>query len=145
MTPKRALFSLCFALLSVMMLANVALAQSPVGVWKTVDDETGKAQSHIELYEKDGKLYGKIVDLLADPKDSRCDKCKGKKKDQPIIGMEILWDLKKDGKAWEDGTILDPANGKTYTAKVWLDSKDKLKVRGYIGFVYRTQTWHRVK
>lgn len=133
------------AFFSVMLLSAAAFAQSPVGTWKTIDDETGKAKSHIEIYEKDGKLHGKIVKLLQAPEDTKCDKCEGSRKGKPLVGMTILWNLKKDDSEWEDGTILDPAKGKTYDAKIWLEGKDKLKVRGYIGFLYRTQTWHRVK
>ena len=133
------------ALFSVLVFSTSAFAQSPVGVWKTIDDETGKAKSHIEIYEQGGKLHGKIVKLLDKPEDTKCQKCDGKRKGQPLMDMVILWNLQKDDDEWEDGTILDPAKGKTYDAKIWLDGKNKLKVRGYIGFLYRTQTWHRVK
>lgn len=123
------------------------LAQSPVGVWKTIDDETGEAKSHIEIFEKDGKLFGKVVKLLQKPADTKCDKCPGAKKDQLILGMVILEDMEQDGEQWEDGEILDPTNGKTYNCKLWLDedNPDVLKLRGYIAFFYRTQQWFRIK
>lgn len=131
-------------LLGLVLLAPSAFAQStPVGTWKTIDDETGKAKSYVKIYESKGKLYGKVTKLLLKP-GAKCTECSGKNKNKPIEGMLILWNLKKDGDEYEDGTILDPSKGKTYDAKIWLDGK-KLKVRGYIGFLYRTQTWIRVK
>lgn len=114
------------------------------GQWKTIDDETGKAKSIVELYEKDGKLYGKVIDLLLKPDDTLCDKCTGKRHNQPIVGMDFLTHMEKDGEAYSGGEILDPANGKTYRCKLWL-ADGVLKVRGYIGFFFRTQEWHRVQ
>ncbi len=119
------------------------------GKWKTIDDETGKPKSIVEIYEKDGKIYGKIVKLLnpteADPK---CTKCTDYRKGQKITGMHIITGLKKSGSEFEgDNAILDPESGKIYDCKIWLDedNKDKLNVRGYIGFLFRTQYWYRVK
>jgi uncharacterized protein (DUF2147 family) len=135
------------ALAAVVMFASSASAQSVVGTWKTISDEDGKAKSHVKIYKaKNGKLYGKIVKLLRDPK-AKCTKCDGKRKNKPILGMVILWGLEKDDDEWDDGTILDPKKGKTYDAKIWLDedNSNRLKVRGYIGPFFRTQTWHRVK
>ena len=136
-----------FAMLFLFALPICLFAQSPVGVWKTIDDETGEAKSHVEIFEKDGKLYGKVVKLLLKPADTKCEKCSGAKKDKPVVGMTIIEGMEKDGSEWEDGTILDPENGKTYTCKFWLseDDPNKLKVRGYIAFFYRTQDWYRVK
>lgn len=123
-------------------------AQSPVGIWKTIDDETGKAKSHVEIYEQKGKLYGKVIKIL-DPKKQNavCSKCKKDKKNKPILGMVIVEGLEKDGKKWDDGKILDPNKGKIYDVSMELESEDKLKVRGYVGFslLGRTQYWYRVK
>ena len=95
-------------------------------------------------------MHGKIVELLQEGRDanSLCTECSGKRKNQKIMGMEILWDLKKESDTeWEDGEILDPNNGKTYSFQVELESNDKLKVRGYIGFslMGHTQYWFWVK
>jgi uncharacterized protein (DUF2147 family) len=121
-----------------------------IGVWETIDDETNKAKSHVKVYKaKNGKIYGKVIKII-DPKkqDAVCSKCDDddSRKDQKIMGMLILKHLVKDGDEYDDGEILDPAKGKTYDCKIWLDEDDKdvLKVRGYIGFLYRTQTWNRV-
>ena len=76
---------------SLFLFALTAYSQSPVGTWKTIDDETGEEKSYVEIYEEDGKLYGKIVRLLQVAEDTTCDKCTGDKKDQPLMGMQILW------------------------------------------------------
>ena len=115
------------------------------GTWKTIDDETGEAKSWVEVYQKDGKVYGKVVKLLNKPADTVCEKCDGELKDKPIVGMEILQGLSQKGDAFEDGKILDPAKGKWYKAKIWLEDANTLNVRGYIAFLFRTQQWHKVE
>ena len=121
---------------------------SPVGLWKTIDDASGEAKSHVEIYEKGGFLYGKIVKLLRKPADTRCDKCSGSKQNQLLIGMNIIEKLSKSEGEWKNGKILDPENGNEYNCSVWLekDNPNELKVRGkhWTG-LYRTQTWYRVK
>lgn len=131
--------------LLVILLMSVISAQadqSVTGQWQTIDDETGEAKSIVEIYERDGRLFGKIVDLLLKPKDSLCKECKDELHMKPIIGMEIVTGLEKDGDKYSGGKILDPENGKTYSCKLWLED-GKLQVRGYIGFFFRTQTWSR--
>jgi uncharacterized protein (DUF2147 family) len=120
---------------------------SPVGLWKTVDDETGEEKSYVEIFERNGKLYGKVTRLLLKPADTVCDQCPGDKKNKPLIGMEILWNLEPYKDYWSYGYILDPVKGKTYKCSIWLENKDELKLRGYIGVsaVGRTQTWKRVR
>lgn len=119
-----------------------------VGKWKTIDDESGTEKSIIELFERNGKVFGKVVKILpganSDP-DPICTACP---EDDPryrkkIIGMEIIQDLVKSGDEYAEGTILDPEPGKIYRCKVWLEGND-LKVRGFWGVFYRTQTWKRV-
>ena len=123
-------------------------AQTASGKWKTIDDATGKAKSVVEIYENNGKIYGKIVDILDKSKEDKvCDECDGAKKGKPIKGMIILEGLKKKGSSWEGGTILDPNSGKVYKCSLTLDGPDKLKVRGFVGIslLGRTQSWQRVK
>lgn len=124
--------------------------QSCVGKWITIDDETGKKKSVVELYKVDGKLYGKIIYLF--PREGReenpkCTKCTDDRKDEPLVGLQLVRDLTWDGSEWEGGTIVDPESGKIYTLKMWLsnDNADVLNVRGYIGPFFRTQTWIRLK
>lgn len=116
------------------------------GTWISYDDETGEAKSHVKLYKgKNGKLYGKVTRLLIRPQDTKCTKCKGSNYNQPVVGMIIVKGLEKDDDEWDDGTVLDPENGKTYSCKIWLDksNNDNLYLRGYVGMFYRTQTWKR--
>ncbi|MDH1882030.1 DUF2147 domain-containing protein [Empedobacter sp. GD03797] len=139
---KSILFGLFF------MLTSLMYAQSPIGIWKTIDDETKQAKSYVEIFEKDGKLYGKVTKILTKGKEAaKCTDCSGALKNKPILGMQILSGLKKDGKEWNGGKIIDPNSGKEYKAKMSLNGNDKLDVRGFIGIslVGRTQTWQRVK
>ena len=139
------------AFLTIMFVAVAGIfsAQAQVtGKWKTVDDETGEAKSIVEVYEQNGKIYGKVVEILNPAKkDKKCQDCKGADKDKPILGLMIIKGLTKDGDEYSDGDILDPQKGKVYSCTVKLDGKDKLKVRGYVGvsLLGRTQTWSRVK
>lgn len=134
-----------------MLSAGWAWSQeaSPVGVWRSIDDKTKKERSIIRITESNGELQGvveKIFDQPGDDPAHLCKECKGELKDKPIIGMKILWGLKKDGSAWTGGEILDPKNGRVYKAKVTpsVDGKS-LDVRGFIGvsLIGRTQTWLR--
>ena len=131
-------------------LALPALAQmSPVGLWRTIDDKTGEVTSEVRIVENSGVLSGKIEKLLRkDVKaDAVCDLCTDGRKNQPVLGLEIIRGAKKtDGMVWEGGKILDPDNGKEYTLKLTpADDGKKLQVRGYIAFFYRTQTWLRAQ
>lgn len=116
---------------------------SILGVWKTIDDDGKTAESYVEIYEREGKVFGKVVKLLQKPADQLCDKCKGDQKDKPVIGMEIITGLSKNGSAYSNGKILDPENGKVYDCKIWREG-ETLKVRGYLAFFFRTQTWQPV-
>jgi len=143
-----------------LLMATFAIgvnAQTVVGVWKTIDDKTGKAKSHVKVFKgKDGKYYGKIVKLLnrtkAEGEDPLCVECPKKdyRYNKRVIGMNIMTKMKvsKDMKSANGGRILDPKNGKSYGCKMKL-SKDgkKLNVRGFLGFAAlgRTQTWIRIK
>lgn len=134
-----------------LFLVSFAAAEemSIVGKWKTIDDKTNEPKSIVEIYERDGKFYGTIVELFRKPgedPDPVCDKCPkdDPRKDQPTKGMEIIKDLKQTGKEYTGGTILDPKEGKIYTCKLWVEN-GSLMVRGYIAFFFRTQTWHRVE
>ena len=116
------------------------------GIWITKDDITGREKSEVLIYKNNGKLYGKIVNLLLpEDKGKLCTKCKGENKNLPIEGMIIVEGLKLNGKTWEEGTILDPKSGKTYSCYINFDDDNTLKVRGYIGFslLGRTQKWIR--
>ena len=132
------------ALCSVVIVSSSAWSASVIGHWQTIDDKTEKPKSIVELYQKGDKVFGKVVDLLIKPDDSLCKECKGDLKNQPIVGMNIITDLEAKDDSYSGGEILDPGNGKTYDAKIWLEDDKTLKVRGYLGFFFRTQTWYRV-
>jgi uncharacterized protein (DUF2147 family) len=129
--------------------AGIALAQaSPVGLWKSIDDETKAEKSLVRISESGGVLNGKIEKLL-DPKskqDATCEKCSDDRKDKPVVGLTIIRNAKANGEVWEGGDILDPNNGKVYKLRLKpIDSGKALEVRGYIGPFYRNQTWIRVE
>ncbi|TWI04732.1 uncharacterized protein (DUF2147 family) [Luteimonas cucumeris] len=130
------------------MLPAAAFAQnSPVGRWKTIDDETGKVKSIVEITQaSNGTLSGKVVEVLSSDRgpNPTCDKCSGANKDKPVKGMTILWDLKADGDGWSGGTVLDPAKGKTYKSKLkMMDGGKKLGMSGCVAFICREQVWVR--
>lgn len=128
-----------------------ALAQnnSPVGLWKTIDDETGKPKALVRITEENGALQGKIEKLFRGPNEDqnpKCTACTDSRKDQPMVGLTIVSGLKKDGNEYTGGEILDPAKGKVYKSKATLrDGGQKLEVRGYIGapMFGRSQVWQR--
>lgn len=132
-----------------MLIGLQALAQNNqniVGKWTTVDDETGEAKSIVEVFQKaDGKYYGKISKLLIRPDNDKCVQCKDDRKNQPLLGLEIIRGITRKGSEFSGGTITDPKNGKTYKCIITRKG-DELLVRGYVGFSFigRTQTWKLV-
>lgn len=117
------------------------------GKWKTIDDQTGEVKSIVEIYQKNGKYYGKVVEILnKDRKDALCEKCSGNKKNKSVLGLEIITDMKKDGEEYSGGKILDPESGKEYKCNITLETKTKMKVRGFIGLsiIGRTQYWYKI-
>jgi uncharacterized protein (DUF2147 family) len=144
MMMKKGLFILVFGLCTLFSMQ----AQSVTGLWETINEENGKPNSIIEIYEKDGELYGKVVRILKEEnRDRKCTKCEGDLKDKPIEGLVIMRGLEKDGDVYSGGVVTDPKSGKEYRCKIWLDESnpDLLNIRGYISFFYKTQTWQRAK
>ncbi|WP_136666865.1 DUF2147 domain-containing protein [Flavobacterium sp. H122] len=135
---------LLFALLLGCLQIN---AQSVLGKWKTIDDKTGKAKSIVEIFESNGKVYGKIVEIF-DPakRDRKCEKCEGADKNKPVLGLLVIKGLSKDGEEYNGGKITDPETGSVYKCFIKLEGKDKLTVRGYMGFalIGRSQSWVRI-
>ncbi|MPS65292.1 MAG: DUF2147 domain-containing protein [Chryseobacterium sp.] len=137
---KKLLLTFVLSLFGVMSFAQIE------GKWKTVDDETKQVKSIVEIFKKsDGKYYGKVSQLLIKPADPNCTGCKDDRKGKPILGMEIIRGLVKDGEEFSGGTITDPKTGKTYKCTIKRNG-DQLNVRGYIGLslIGRTQTWSKV-
>ncbi|WP_395057871.1 DUF2147 domain-containing protein [Flavobacterium sp.] len=136
--------TLLFLLLACLQMQS----QTVLGKWKTIDDKTGEAKSIVEVYENNGKVYGKIIEIFDVTKRNRkCDKCEGTDKNKPVLGLVIIKGLTKDDDEYNGGKILDPETGNIYKCILKLSGKDKLEVRGYMGFalIGRSQTWVRVK
>ena len=137
-----------FLTFAIVFITSTHYSQSVIGKWKTIDDETGQAKSIVEIYENAGKIYGKIIEIFDEKrKNDLCKECSGADKNKPIQGMVILSGLEKDDDEYSGGKIIDPKNGKIYKCTISLESKDKLKIRGSIGFslIGRSQYWVRVK
>jgi len=147
--------SVLAALAALALTTASAWAQmTPLGTWQSVDDETGAPKAQIVISEEGGVLNGRIEKLLRDGADPNqvCDRCTDDRKDQPVVGMEIIRDVPKDPQAnagqpvWKGGRILDPEKGSTYALRLTpVDGGQKLEVRGSLGPFGRTQTWLRVE
>jgi uncharacterized protein (DUF2147 family) len=132
--------------------AATQLNHSPIGQWKTIDDVTGNPKSIIAIrLNANQTLSGTVVQLLRkEDIGKRCIKCEGSKKDQPIVGMQVIENMTQNKQhltTWENGSIFDPKNGKTYHCLIQVvENGTQLTVRGYIGLPLfgRTQTWYRV-
>lgn len=129
--------------------AAVPALSSPVGLWKTIDDHTGQAKAIVEIRDVNGELAGRVVKLFHPPAPHPlCLKCTGALKNQPVLGMRILWGMHQDGDEWTGGRILDPESGDVYHCSMTLENGGKvLRVRGYMGFSIfgRTERWDRVE
>lgn len=136
---KKLLLTFVLSLFGVMTFAQIE------GKWKTIDDETKQAKSIVEIYKKGDQYFGKVSQLLIKPANPNCVDCKDDRKNKPILGMEIIRGLKKDGDEFTGGTITDPKTGKTYKCTITRNG-DNLNVRGYVGlsFIGRSQTWQKV-
>ncbi|HEX4481747.1 MAG TPA: DUF2147 domain-containing protein [Rudaea sp.] len=139
--------------LSLLLISGSVFAadRTPIGTWKTIDDDTHEPKALVEITEHDGALSGHVVKLFRKPSEDqnpKCKECSGDRKDQPIMGMTILWNLRRDGDEWNGGEIIDPDGGKIYRCKLQVDETGtRLDVRGFIGFslLGRTQVWERVE
>ncbi|MFH6604244.1 DUF2147 domain-containing protein [Maribacter algicola] len=139
------------AILIIMLMSTSfwVSSQSVFGKWKTIDDRTGNPKAIISIYEKNGLMYGDVVKIVEKGKEyALCVKCDGDRKDKPVVGMTIIEGLEEneDGE-WKGKTLFDPEQAMTFRCKIWLnpDNANELKVRGYLAFIYRTQTWIRVE
>lgn len=128
------------------------IEESPVGYWKTIDEETGEVKSIVRIKKSDNILSGKIIKLFPEPGEDPnpvCDECDGERKNQPILGMKFMWGFKGEGEKWQDGKILDPENGNIYNCRLEvIDEGRRMKVFGYIKLLVkigRTQVWKRTK
>tara|TARA_R110002020_G_scaffold91560_1_gene222173 strand:- start:9344 stop:9784 length:441 start_codon:yes stop_codon:yes gene_type:complete len=132
-----------------MLGCNLSNSQDVFGKWKTIDDRNGVEKAVIEIYERDGLLHGKVVQILEEgKKNAKCVKCEGERKDKPILGMKIIEDASEHSEGiWKGKTLFDPEQAMTFRCKIWLnpENSNELMVRGYLAFIYRTQKWIRIK
>lgn len=141
-----------FNLLNLLIFGSILVssglqAQEVFGKWKVVND-AGRVNSIVEIYEKDNAVHGKVIRIIKEEhRDRKCTECPGKLKNQPIEGLNVIRDFKKEGDEYVDGTLIDPKSGKEYKGKIWVDEEhpDKLNVRGYIAFFYKTKVWERAE
>jgi uncharacterized protein (DUF2147 family) len=134
-----------FTFFLIVMVTNL-YTQTIFGKWHSKNEATGELDSVIEVYEKDGKAYAKVIEILNKKVNNPvCQNCEGVNRDTPILGMDILSGLEKDEDKWSGGEILDPRNGKVYKCLIKLEKKDLLKLRGYIGISWfgKTAYWYR--
>lgn len=123
-------------------------AQAIEGLWQTIDDQTGEAKAIVRVYKKSGLLYGEIQKILVKgAEEAVCVKCRGHLKDKPLVGLVTIDGFEEEEGVYKGKRLLDPEQGRSFRGKVWLDPKNsnRLKVRGYLGFLYRTQTWIRLR
>ncbi|HEY1371607.1 MAG TPA: DUF2147 domain-containing protein [Candidatus Binatia bacterium] len=124
---------------------------SPVGKWMTIDDKSGKPGGIIRIEQIDGQYKGWIEKIFPDPDQNpnpKCVYCDGERKNQPVVGLNFMWGLTREGEEFSGGEILDPRSGKVYRARMKLEEGGKkLNVRGFIGFslIGRSQVWNRVE
>lgn len=143
---KRIAATVALALASACAMAQM----TPVGLWKTIDDDGKTEKSLVRITEKDAVLTG-VIEKIFDPakQDAKCDKCTDERKDKPVLGLPIIRNVRQDADdktLWGGGDILDPNNGKTYSTRLKpVDGGRRMEMRGYIGFFYRTQVWLRVE
>ncbi len=147
-TNRLSLILIIFFLATVFPFNSVA--QDVVGIWKTIDDKTGRAKSYVRIDVKNNKLFGvieKVISVPGEDTDPVCENCKGSLHGQKVLGMMIINGLVKNQSGeWEGKKgILDPESGNVYDCKLWLENPNRLNVRGYVGFFFRTQTWQRVR
>ena len=134
------------------MLSFSAFAQDLTGTWLQIDDKTGSSKAVIEIrQDTNGAYVGKIVKVTPRPgytPQKTCNKCPSPYTNQPILGMDVLTDLKhvEGSLNYEKGKVIDPLAGKIYDAKVRLSANgNRLTLRGFIGVsaLGRSQTWIR--
>lgn len=140
---KKILFTLCF----ITITASIN-SQTIFGKWHSTNENTGEVDSVIEVYEKNGKAFAKVVAIKDYARrNAVCEQCENENKNKSILGLNILTGLEKDGDEWSGGNILDPRNGKVYKCYIKLTNKNNLKIRGYIGisFFGKTTFWERAE
>ena len=140
------------ALLMLVAAANFTVAADPLvtGLWQKVDEPTSKSVGWFLFTESEGIYQGMIAKLFLRPGDSPnqiCSACKDDRKDQPLLGIPLIRNMKPNGLYYEGGNILDPRDGNVYNAMMTVSPDGQtLTVRGYLGIALfgSDETWHRL-
>lgn len=142
-----------FALTAAALLLATASAQAndkaptPIGLWKTIDDKTGQPRGIVRVYEADGRYFARIERSLKPGEEGRkCTACTDERKDQPLVGLVLMRNVKLENGEYSGGDILDPNTGSVYRCNFKLeDQGNTMTVRGYLGVSLfgRTQKWLR--
>lgn len=130
-----------------LLVISLSAQSSVLGTWKVVDNVTNDVKYHVQMFEFEGRMYGKVVKMVKVPVDQKCTLCPSDLKNQPVLGMVVMEKLLLSGGFYKNGRMLDPQNGRWYSCQMWLKEEDPdvLVVRGFLGFIYFTQYWYRVK
>jgi uncharacterized protein (DUF2147 family) len=147
MLPATLVLFMCVFAGTPAITAYAAGSQSPLGLWRTVDDKTGMPRALVRIYMQDGKYFGRIEQSFKPGAETRvCSECTDERRNQPIIGLLIIRNVALRDGEYAGGDILDPDNGSVYHCKFHLERDGTvLVVRGYIGIslLGRSQTWQR--
>jgi uncharacterized protein (DUF2147 family) len=130
-----------------LFLAHMAAQNSIIGTWKVVDNSTNDIRYHVQIFNFEGRVYGKVIKMVKLPGDMKCALCPSDLRDQPIQGMLLVEKLQLMNGFYKNGKMLDPLSGRWYSCQMWLKEEDPdvLVVRGFLGFIYSTQYWYRIE
>ena len=148
---------------ALLVMSSAVFAVDPaVGLWKSIDDKTGKVTAFWNIYEEGEKLYGTIAAVVNDPQDVIASACKESYKGFPLsgavnkmhtVGTPWIFNMVKESEGnWKDGNIIDPSNGKMYgcvikylapgeTNKKYTAKVPTLAMAGTVGPIQVFQYW----
>jgi uncharacterized protein (DUF2147 family) len=150
-STRRLLSALVASIACLLSFGACAQGTTAVGLWQTYSDITGEADGIVRIVEVQGMFEGRLEAVLSPPAPTPrpiCDKCPGDLRGKPVVGLKILYGLRREGDAYTGGEILDPHDGRVYRCNMrLLEGGRKLELRGYIGIpaIGRTLSWMRIE